>query len=79
VSDERTSRRIVEDTNELARVFLRRLGHVVPDDYLPHRHIDDSPRAALVWQMAVDATEFFRGDEVSDALEEVLEDERALT
>ena len=62
----RSSREIVEQTNELARRFYRMMGYVVKDGYCFHEATH--PQEVLCWKMAAEAMEFLTSTELSDAL-----------
>ena len=70
-----TNAEIIAEVNELARRFYAHLGYEVSEDfrfYGPshNRH----PQETMCWNMAVEAVELLKGTEVSDALDEYLEE-----
>lgn len=73
----RTNQEILQQTNELARVFYRLLGYVVPEGHrFDQGRGTAHPQERLCWQMACEAQLLLTETDVEDAIADLDEEGR---
>ena len=71
----RTNKEIVDQTNELARIIIGAMGFDIEEDYL--FYMSKNTRSQKAWFTACEAQELLTSTDVSEALDEMLDDEHA--